>query len=223
MRNASGLPGKGKPVSLALFDFDSTLIPGDSVVAYLRFARKRGAVSAGEMLRASVAAALYGMKRMTDKSSKTAALAFRKRHDAAYLQALDKEFVERVLLPIVYRDAKACMEQHRREGRILALVSASTENYMRFVADALGFDALLCTPIEQDGSIQRNCKGEAKVERVKAWLKEKGLEADFASSYAYGDSRSDLPMLRLVGHPMQVNPKKALRKLAPEMEMLNWQ
>ena len=210
------------PVSLALFDFDGTLIPGDSVTYYLRYVRKKRAANAAEFIRALRAAALYGMKRMSDADSKSAALSFRKRHGSEYLDELDKVFVTQVLLPKVYAEGKKRMEEHRREGKILVLVSASTENYMRFVAEALGFDVLLATPIEPDGTIRRNCKGEKKVARVEAWLKESGLNADFASSWAYGDSKSDLPMLRLVGHPVQVNPKKALRKMAPGMEKVIW-
>ena len=211
-----------KPVSLALFDFDGTLIPGDSVTYYLRFARKKRAVTMREFFIALRAAALYCMKRMSDADSKSAALAFRKRHDSQYLDRLDREFVEQILLPKVYAEAKNRIALHRREGKILEMVSASTENYMRFAAEALGFDALLATPIEPDGAIRRNCKGETKVRRVEAWLAEKSLTADFVSSCAYSDSKSDLPMLRLVGHPVQVNPRKKLRKLAPEMETENW-
>ena len=222
MQNFPGLPKDGKPVSLALFDFDGTLIPGDSVAYYLRFARNEGAVSMGEFLRALWAATLYGMKRMTDADSKSIGLAFRKRHNQKYLDELDKKFVNQVLLPKVYADGKKQIAAHRQEGKLLVLVSASTENYMRFVADTLGFDTVLCTPIEADGTIRRNCKGEKKTQRIKDWLAENGLTADFPSSFAYGDSKSDLPMLRLVGHPVQVNPKKALRELAPEMNLIHW-
>ena len=222
MQQQPGLSPQGGPVSLALFDFDGTLIPGDSVAYYMRYVRKKRAATAGEFLSALWAAAKYGMKRMSDADSKTVALAFRKRHDAKYLDALDREFVKTVLLPKVYAEGKKRIAQHRQEGKVLAMVSASTENYMRFVAEALGFDALLATPIEPDGAIKNNCKGKAKIGRIEAWLNENGLTADFASSCAYGDSKSDLPMLRLVGHPMQVNPKKALRKLAPDMPVINW-
>ena len=41
-------------------------------------------------------------------------------------------------------------------------------------------------------------------------------ELDLAKSYAYSDSASDLPMLRLVGHPVAVNPDKPLAKAARE-------
>ena len=147
----------------------------------------------GEFLRSLRAATLYGMKRMTDADSKSIGLAFRKRHNQKYLDELDKKFVNQVLLPKVYADGKKQIAAHRQEGKLLVLVSASTENYMRFVADTLGFDTVLCTPIEADGTIRRNCKGEKKTQRIKDWLAENGLTADFPSSFAYGDSKSDLP------------------------------
>jgi phosphoserine phosphatase len=39
---------------------------------------------------------------------------------------------------------------------------------------------------------------------------------DLAASYAYSDSESDLPMLRIVGHPVVVNPDAELRRVARE-------
>src|SRR5256884_7965017 len=43
---------------------------------------------------------------------------------------------------------------------------------------------------------------------------------DLASSYAYSDSITDLPMLELVGHPVAVNPDRDLRR---EAEKRGWQ
>ena len=41
-------------------------------------------------------------------------------------------------------------------------------------------------------------------------------QIDLDDSYAYSDSVSDLPMLRVVGHPVAVNPDAALARLARE-------
>ena len=57
---------------------------------------------------------------------------------------------------------------------------------------------------------------------MREWLKERGLEADFDASFAYGDSKSDLPLLRLCGHPVLVNPKRALGRKAPDMQRVKW-
>ncbi len=211
-----------KKQSFAFFDFDGTLIPGDSIAAFVPYARKRGAMPRREYFKALLAAAGYLLGFVSAADSKNAALRFRMALSQAERETLDRDFVRDCLLPRVYPDAKACMAAHRQAGRELVLVTASTENYMRIAADALGVSVLLATPLDPDGAVGENCRGEEKTRRIREWLREAGLEADFAASYAYGDSRSDLPMLRLCGHPVQVNPKKALRKAAPDMEKVIW-
>ncbi|MBR4333079.1 MAG: HAD family hydrolase [Clostridia bacterium] len=208
--------------SFAFFDFDGTLISGDSIVAFVRYAREQGFMPRREFLRAMLSAVgfVLGVKNAAD--SKNAALRFRMKLSPADREALDRDFVRDCLLPRVYPQGKACLELHRQAGRATVLVTASTENYMRFAAEALGFSALLATPLNPDGTVGENCKGEEKPRRIRDWLRQQGLEADFAASYAYGDSKSDLPMLLLCGHPVQVNPKKALRKAAPEMDSEIW-
>ena len=208
--------------SFAFFDFDGTLIPGDSIVAFVCYARKRGFMPRKEFFRALLAAAGYLLGMVSAADSKTAALRFRMRLSPADREALDRDFVRDCLLPRVYLQGKACLDLHRQAGRETVLVTASTENYMRFAAEALGFSALLATPLNPDGAVGENCRGEEKPRRIRDWLRQQGLEADFAASFAYGDSKSDLPMLLLCGHPVQVNPKKALRKAAPEMDSEIW-
>jgi len=225
-REAAGLahteqPAK-RPVSLALFDFDGTLIAGDSIGAYTLFAWKRGAMTGRELLRAMGGALLYGLKKLGPAESKNRALAFRSRLTPPQREALDRAFAEEALLPRVYPAGRECLQAHRQAGRMLLLVTASTENYMRFVADGLGFDGLLATGLDENSRVTVNCKGEEKARRVREWLKERGLEADFAASFAYGDSKSDLPLLRLCGHPVLVNPKRALGRKAPDMQRVKW-
>ena len=77
-------------------------------------------------------------------------------------------------------------------------------------------------PQEVMERVRGNCKGEEKVKRIQNWLASKNIQPDYAASFAYGDSKSDLPMLRLVGHPVQVNPKKKLKKAAPDMDTVSW-
>ncbi len=206
----------------AFFDFDGTMIPGDSIVAFVRYARKRRVMPFCDFLRAAFAAAGYGLHLVSAADSKNAALRFRMRLSPADREALDRAFVEDCLLPRVYPQARKCIARHLRQGRAPVLVTASTENYMRFAAAALGVSALLATPLLPDGTVGENCRGEEKPARIRAWLREQGLEADFAASFAYGDSKSDLPLLRLCGHPVQVNPKHALQKAAPDMEKEIW-
>lgn len=209
------------PQILALFDFDGTLISGDSIVSYLRFARRLKAIPLGEYARVLVQAVRYLCGGMTDAQIKTRALLFWHRLSPDRQNALDRAFAMEFLLPRMYPEGLSCLRHHLQAGHAVIMVSASTENYMRYVADALGI-VLLCTPISPDGAIHMNCKGEEKVRRIHAWLNNQSIQADFFASFAYGDSKSDLPMLALCGHPTLVNPKRALLRVAPQMKRAAW-
>ncbi len=50
--------------------------------------------------------------------------------------------------------------------------------------------------------------GQEKARAIELLAEREGL--DLENSYAYSDSASDLPMLRLVGHPVAVNPDSEL-------------
>src|SRR5204862_7604881 len=55
-----------------------------------------------------------------------------------------------------------------------------------------------------------------KAEAIREMAVCEGL--DLASSYAYSDSITDLPMLELVGHPVAVNPDRELARVARQRE-----
>jgi hypothetical protein len=54
--------------------------------------------------------------------------------------------------------------------------------------------------------------GEGKARAIEELARREGFE--FEHCYAYSDSASDLPMLRLVGHPVAVNPDRELLQVA---------
>lgn len=91
------------------------------------------------------------------------------------------------------------LEKHRINGDRLILLSASPDIYVGAIAKAFDIAEVICTEIEKKGEswhgriIGKNCKGENKRQAI-----EKHLHS-FATStktYAYGDSKSDLPILR---------------------------
>lgn len=208
--------------ALACFDFDGTMIRGDSIVSYLRFARKCGWMTRREMAAALWHTGRYFLRLEDGDQVKTHALSFLQKLTEAQKKELDESFVRDHLLPRIYPSALRCWREHREAGRKMLLVSASTDNYMPLVARFLAADALLCTHLLPSGRVEGNCKGEEKVRRIRRWLREESIQADWPASYAYGDSLSDLPMLLLTGHPTQVNPKKKLKKKAPAMARVQW-
>lgn len=210
----------------AFFDFDGTLIPGDSIVSFLLFARRRGALPLWELAGAALYAFLgkigaEGMDRV-----KTRALRFEKKLPPAEREKLCREFAEDKLMPRLFPEGRRTWDALKKEGRVMVLVSASTRDYMSCVSAALGADELICTPVSPDGTAGPNCRGPEKEKRVLEWLE--GLpedeRPDMAASDAYGDSAGDVFMLRMCGRAHAVNPRKKLKREAEERgwEILRW-
>jgi phosphoserine phosphatase len=89
---------------------------------------------------------------------------------------------------------------------------------MKPLADALGVDDVLSPALVEDGDRFTGALDgppvgqEEKARRMRAYAAQHGI--DLASSFAYGDSMADVPMLDVVGHGQAVNPTKALAMLA---------
>ncbi len=200
----------------AFFDFDGTLRPGDSIVSYLAYARRKGALSLRGLCRAGADAVLAKLGRIPLSEAKTRALSFERALSARDREALILGFVREELLPGMYPAGRREWARLGEEGYQRVLVSASTEEYMRPLARALGADALLCTPLDPEGKAGPNCRGREKAERMRQWERTlpRGIGVDWEGSLAFGDSRGDEAMLCLTGHPAAVNPSRALRRTA---------
>ncbi len=209
-------------MTLAVFDFDGTMIRGDSIISYLWFARKKGLLSLPCLVRAGLFGALSQAGIVSRQRAKSAALSFRKTLSEAQKTALDQAFAK-TLINRIRPEALSAVKDHRRRGDLVVLLSASTDNYMRYVAQGLPVDLLICSTTDESGQVLRNVRGEEKVMALRELLSELPEEADLSHSTGYGDSASDLPLLRLLGRPYLVNPgRKARRKAAGQIPILSW-
>lgn len=209
-------------MTLAVFDFDGTMIRGDSIVSYLWFARKKGLLSLPCLIRAGLFGALSQAGIVSRQRAKSAALSFRKALSEAQKTALDQAFAK-TLINRIRPEALSVLQDHRVRGDLVVLLSASTDHYMRYVAKDLPVDQLICSTTDENGRVLRNVRGEEKVAALRELLSELPEETDLSHSTGYGDSASDLPLLRLLGRPYLVNPgRKARRKAAGQIPILSW-
>lgn len=207
---------------IAVFDFDGTIIHGDSVVAMLFYARKKGLAGFRHVLNAALAGAMYHLHLIGPMPSKRAAHAFLKNLSETEREAFLRDFAQ-TLFDRARPEALQQIAEHKKAGDLFILCSASGSCYMRYVAELLQADALLCTPCSPDGlPTGPNCRGEEKVTRVRQWLKENRMEnAQLVAGY--GDTAGDAPILRQCETPVLVRPKKKLKKLLPAATVANWQ
>lgn len=203
----------------ALFDFDGTLIRGDSIVSFCRYAHRHGWMSTRALLESAFWSVLYLCRLATAQQSKQAALCFLKGRTEQEVCAFADSFCRDVLLPRLYTDGKKEIETRRSEGCEIWLVSASPSFYLEPLKEPLHLAGVIGTRmhVDEDGlytglMVGENCRGIEKPLRLAEMLAARGEMLDYTGSWAYGDTAGDAPMLMQCGHKRAVNARRKLLK-----------
>jgi HAD superfamily hydrolase (TIGR01490 family) len=202
----------------AFFDLDRTLLRRSSALALAPAFRAAGLISRRQLAKAAAWQALFMARGASHGAVKRAAedgLVVLRGFRPEELQALVAGSMERVLRPLVYAESLDLVGRHRRRGEPVYIVSATLQEIVQAIADDLGFDGALGTICEvKDGVYTGRALRALHAEEKARCLRE--LECDLEASTAYSDSHTDLPFLEAVGHPVAVNPDRALRRIAAE-------
>lgn len=213
--------GSAGPRGAAFFDLDRTLMRGSSAFQFARAAYAEGLISRRQILTDGWANLRYRLQGASDEDS----LALRERI-AAGLQGTRVVELERLgvgvlagVLPRIYPRMLRIAHEHQDAGRPAYIVTAAAQDLADILARVLALDGALGSEISEVQSgiytgrpVGLFMYGEGKARAI-AELAARG-SLDLGASYAYSDSRSDLPMLECVGHPVVVNPDAALRGIA---------
>src|ERR671937_1484288 len=123
------------------------------------------------------------------------------------------------VLPRIYPAMLDEIRAHQDAGRATFIVSAAGNGLVEALSRVLGMDGGIGTSYEVDGNGRLTGRieepfvyGEGKVIAMRRFAEEH--DVDLAGSWAYSDSASDLPMLRVVGNPVAVNPDRELAEVA---------
>lgn len=193
---------------VAFFDFDDTLIVGDSLLPFLINIRGRRAVQTA-MLNAVRRAGWERLRRRlpagTDMRTRIKELTLHpllegvtvaRAHEAA--EAMQHSWL-RWNQPILN-----ALLGHRDAGRRVVVATGALALYMPTLLSEVPVDTVMATEMEIDGDrltgrmIGANCVRAEKARRVRDYVERHG---PFAQSWGYGNRPSDLPMLELVTHP----------------------
>jgi HAD superfamily hydrolase (TIGR01490 family) len=208
-------------VEAAFFDLDKTVIAKASMVAFGRPLYRAGLLSRRTLLRALWGQVVYlqiGADEQRMLRVRRSVLRLAKGWDQARVSEIVRETIDEVIEPIVYDEAIELIRAHRDAGRRIVLVSASPTEIVAPLALYLGVHDAIATRAELDddgrytGEVEFYSYGPYKVDAMDQLAALHGI--DLESSYAYSDSATDLPMLEAVGHPIAVNPDRALLRVA---------
>lgn len=206
-------------MSLAIFDLDNTLLAGDSDHAWGQYLVDQGIVDRETYKRANDAFYQdYLDGRLDMNRYLEFVLAPLREHPLENLLAWRSHFLDTRIRPMMLPKAQALLEQHRRQGDFLLIITATMSFVTRPIAELLGVDDILATEPEFiDGAYTGRVLGqptfrEGKVSRLHQWLEDKDF--DIGQAWFYSDSHNDLPLLELVGNPVAVDADQKLREIA---------
>jgi len=128
------------------------------------------------------------------------------------------QFIAEIIRPILLKPAQELINKHQQRGDTLLVITATNKFVTEPIVNLYGINHLLATTPEfivdkYTGKVAGTpCFQEGKVTRLNEWLQETGYSLD--DSWFYSDSHNDLPLLKLVEHPVAVNPDEALKQYA---------
>ncbi len=204
-------------MKLALFDLDNTLLAGDSDFEWAQFLIDRGVLDRktyegrNQAFYDQYKAGTLDIREFLDFQLKPLS-----QHPRTVLDAWHAEYMKQRIAPMIRNSARALLEKHRDEVRVI--ITATNSFVTAPIARAFGIEHLIATePEVRNGEFTGGVSGTpcfraGKVERLEAWLAERGesIKSVLKSTF-YSDSHNDLPLLEQVGHPVAVDPDAALR------------
>ena len=203
----------------AFFDLDRTLIRSSSAPVFARYMADAGITEHRDIPLANLFLKFYeevGESRLAMVPAKLSVRTSKGWDVKAVHEAATAASQE--LLGDIQPFAAGLFDKHRAAGRKLVMATTSPEAFVRPLADALGFDDVICTKWKSvDGVYQGELDGPfvwgtEKADAVAAWAEANDVRLD--RSYAYSDSYYDSPMLDSVGRPVAVNPDPNLTTTA---------
>ena len=204
-------------MTLAVFDLDGTITRHDTLIQFiLGYLKSRPWRLFGFVL--AIPAVLLYLLRVTDRGALKGSvihwtLGGSSRSD---LDAWAATFVPRVLEHGVFKSALDQIAEHKRNGDVLVLMSASPDFYVPAIARHLGFNEVTCTGVRWNGDrldgrlTSANCRGAEKARRFGEL---RGRYPNLATA-AYGNAASDLDHLRLADRGVLVNGDEPARRRA---------
>ena len=208
------------PRSAAFFDLDRTLMAGSSGFHFVRAAYGAGMISRGRLARDTYAAVRFRLFGSTDAATDKV-----RARMGAYVQGRRVRDMQRLaprvlagVLPRLYPQMLELAYAHQDAGRPVYICTAASQEMADVLSYILGFDGAIGSRSEIRDGVYTGREGglfayrEGKAQAISELAAAEGIE--LATSYAYSDSESDLPMLRAVGNPVAVNPDTALARVA---------
>ncbi|HEY5555528.1 HAD family hydrolase [Acetobacterium sp.] len=219
-------------MKLAIFDFDGTLVPKDSLPFVLRHWKEQR-YSKIKYYRTYFSLIFLYIQYKSERNFKMSREEMRilavKKFNQIFVGMTQEETSQffcgcsEKIIALLVKNMVSEIEVCRSQGYYTILLSGAHHDLLKYVGEHLGFDVVFGTQLHFSNNI---FDPDIEVEVISgAMKKEKILEyfhyqaIDWSFSRAYADSYSDMDLLELVGQPVAVNPDVKLKAVALDR---NW-
>ena len=204
-------------MGIAFFDLDRTLLDCNSARLWLSHEWREGEVSFKTGLWASYWLIRYSLGSGNIEHAIKAAVAHLEGQEESVFAERVKKWFEADVRHRLRPGAAKAIARHRQEEDAVILATSSSTYVAELARQAYVLDGAICTRFEVEnghftGRVASSAIGEAKAHQAQTWAAERG--ESLSDAYFYTDSISDLALMEMVGHPVAVNPDRALLKLA---------
>ncbi|MFC0302529.1 HAD family hydrolase [Virgibacillus soli] len=208
-------------------DFDGTLFQGNSF--YVMFEAGQKAFNYkqwGTVASSTIKASALGVTRGKDAFRHAFFKGFAKTFKGKTAEQLDIFFEQLVELGAADINHKLVEEikRHQQQGHAVIVLSGALKPFLQAFVHKVNLDVHIigtelmfypngiCT-----GETGPIIHGNEKLRRVEQWLYEHAKD-DQVEVWAYADSKSDIPLLQFVNHPIIVNPKADMKEIADKRQ-----
>jgi HAD superfamily hydrolase (TIGR01490 family) len=205
----------------AFFDLDRTLMQGSSAFQFGRAAYRAGLLGRRQLAADAWANVRFRLRGSTDADTQALRDRISRSLEGTRVRDLERLGADVLagILPRIYPQVLGIAHEHQDAGRRVYIVTAASNELAEILARVLAFDGAIGSQLSDvvDGVYTGRptglfIYGGGKATAIRDLAQREGL--DLEASYAYSDSESDLPMLRVVGHAVVVNPDSELARIA---------
>ncbi|MFZ3577023.1 HAD family hydrolase [Virgibacillus sp. DJP39] len=217
-------------MAVVTVDFDGTLYQGNSFkvmfqAAKKEFVFKQWVVVGAGIVKATVSGLLNGKNAFRLQFFRAFAQSFKGKTS----QELDDFFVKLVEIGIkdANQDLVHKIREHQKQGDTVIVLSGALFPFLRAFTKKLDLNVhVISTELQFDqngictGNLGSIVNGIEKVNKVKEWMEvHQEDESHPAETWAYADSKSDIPLFQFVKYPIVVNPDQGMKEAAKKN---NW-
>jgi len=210
--------------NIVIFDIDNTIIKGQSQQLLLKYLFKKRKINIFFLLKLYFWFFLYKFS-IVKNPLPIMEYSFKlvKDWDINLVDKIINDFFYSTLKKNIYSKIEKIIQKHIKNNDEILIISNTIYPLAKVIAEYLNIKNVFATQLEiknkkYTGNLYKEIVySKKKVKVAKKFIRKNHLT--LKNSYAYADHLSDLSLLKLVDHPIVVNPNKKFNKIARKK---NW-